>query len=80
MAKNQSKSTKLVTSCAGHADGMKKLIDNNSSTPPQNQVKLFREEVNSHLQLLMLKNLFSGLHICYQTSLIVNINPLFLQS
>ena len=54
--RNQSKSIKFVTSCAGHVDGMKKEIDNNSSTTRQNQVKLFREEVDGHLQLLMLKN------------------------
>ena len=30
-------------------------IGNNSSTTCQNQVKLFREEVDGHLQLLMLK-------------------------
>ena len=40
-------------------------------------MKLFREEVDGHLQLLMLKNSFSGLHTWSQTSLIVNINPLF---
>ena len=43
-------------------------------------MKLFREEVDGHLQLLMLKNLFSGLHTWSQTSLIVKINPLFIQS
>ena len=31
-------------------------INNNSSIPGQNQVKLFREEVNSQMQLLILKN------------------------
>ena len=54
--RNQSKSIKFVTSCAGHVDGMEKSIGNNSSTTRQNQVKLFREEVDGHLQLLMLKN------------------------
>ena len=56
--RNQSKSIKFVTSCAGHVDGMKKInrLFNNSSTTRQNQVKLFREEVDGHLQLLMLKN------------------------
>ena len=50
--RNQSKSIK----CAGHFDGTKKEIGNNSSTTRQNHVKFFREEVDSHLQLLMLKN------------------------
>ena len=54
LCRNQLKSIKLVTSCAGHVDGMKK-IGNNLSIPCQNQVKLFREEVDGHLQLLMLK-------------------------
>ena len=54
--RNQSKSIKVVTSCAGHVDGMKTKIGNNSSTTHQNQVKLFREELDGHLQLLMLKN------------------------
>ena len=53
---NQSKLIKFVTSCVGHVDGMKKEIGNNSSIPRQNQVKLFREEVYDHLQLLMSKN------------------------
>ena len=53
---NQSKSIKFVTPCAGHVDGIKNYIGNNSSTTRQNQVKLFREEVDGHLQLLMLKN------------------------
>ena len=78
--RNQSKSIKFVTSCAGHVDGMKKLIGNNSSTIRQNQVKLSREEVDGHFQLLMLRNWFSGLRTRSQTSLIVNINPSFLQS
>ena len=42
--------------CAGHVHGIKKEIGNNSSVPRQNQVKLFREEVEGHLQLLILKN------------------------
>ena len=54
--RNQSKSIKFVASCAGHIGGMKKLIGNNTSIPRQNQVKLFKEEVNGHLQLLILKN------------------------
>ena len=54
--RNQSKSIKFVTSCAGHVDGMKKETGNNSSIPDQNQVDFFREEVNGHLQLLLLKN------------------------
>ena len=45
-----------MTSCARHVDGMKKQTGNNSSTARQNQVKLFREEVDGHLQLFMLKN------------------------
>ena len=44
---------KFVTSCAGHVDGMKKLIDNNSSTPDKNQPKLFRQKVHGLVQLLM---------------------------
>ena len=56
LCRYQSKSIKFVTSCAGHVDGMKKIIGNNSSMPRQNQVKLFGEEVDGHLQLLMLKN------------------------
>ena len=56
------------------------LKGNNSSTTYQSQVKLLAEEVDSHLQLLMLENLYSELHIWSQTSLIVNINPLFRQS
>ena len=56
LCRNQSKSIKFVTSCAGHVDGMKKEVGNNSLIPRQNQVKLFREEVDGHLQLLMLKN------------------------
>ena len=40
--RNQSKSIKFVTSCAGHVDGMKQQIGNNSSTTRQNEVKLFR--------------------------------------
>ena len=43
-------------------------------------MKLFREEVDGHLQLLMLENWFFGLHTRFQTSSTVNINPLFLQS
>ena len=38
-----------VTSCAGHIDGMKKYTGNNTSIPPQNQVKLFREKVDGDL-------------------------------
>ena len=64
-----------MTSCAGHIGGMKKYIGNDTSIPRQNQVKLFREEVDGHLQLLILKNRFSGLHTRSQTSLIVNIQP-----
>ena len=58
LCQNQSKSIKFVTSCAGHIDGMKNklVIAHSKSLPRQNQVKLFREEVGSHLQLLMLKN------------------------
>ena len=56
LCRNQSKSIKFVTSYAGNVDGMKKLTGNNSSIPSQNRVKLFREEVDSHLQLMMLKN------------------------
>ena len=58
--RNQPKSIKFVMSCAGHVDGMKKETGNNSSIPGQNQVKLFREEVNGPLQLLMLKINFLG--------------------
>ena len=54
--RNQSKSINFVMSYAGHVDGMKKYIGNNSSIPHQNQVKLFGEEMDGHLQLLMLKN------------------------
>ena len=46
----------------------------------ENQVKLVREQVNGQLELLMLKNWFSGLHTRSQASLIVNINPLSPQS
>ena len=46
--RNQSKSIKFVRSCAGHVDGMKKYIGNNSSIIRQNQVKLFREEVDGN--------------------------------
>ena len=56
LCRNQSKSIKFVTSCVGHVDGMKKEIGNNSEIPRQNQVKLFREEADGHLQPLMLKN------------------------
>ena len=79
--RNQSKSIKFVTSCAGHVDGMKKKIGNNSSIPRQNRAKLFREEVDGHLFATAYdKSWFSGLHTWSQTSLIANINPLFLQS
>ena len=54
--RNQSKSIKFVTSCARHVGGMKKQISNNSPISSQNQMKLFREEVDGHLQLLMLEN------------------------
>ena len=53
--RNQSKSIKFVPSCAGHIGGMKK-IGNSTSIPRQNQVKLFREAEDGHLQLLILKN------------------------
>ena len=56
LCRNKSKSIKFVTSCAGHVDGMKTEKGNNSEIPRQNQVKLIREEVDGHLQLLMLKN------------------------
>ena len=49
---------------------------NTSSEPSET----FQEEMDGHLQLLMLKSWFSGLYTWSQTSLIVNINPLFLQS
>ena len=52
---NQSKSTKFVTSCAGHVDGMKKWTGNNSPITGQSQVKLFRQEVDGNFQLLMSK-------------------------
>ena len=55
-SRNQSKSIKFVTSCAVHVDGMKKYIGNDSSITHKNQVKLFTEEVDGHLQLVMLKN------------------------
>ena len=44
-----------VESFTGHVDVMKKQMDNNSSRTCQNQVKLFEEEVDGHLQLLMSK-------------------------
>ena len=47
--RNKSKSIKFVTSCAGHVDGMKKQIGSYSSITCQNQVKLFREEVDGHV-------------------------------
>ena len=56
LCRNQSKSIKFVTSCVGDVDGMKTEIGNNSKILRQNQVKLFKEEVDGHLQLLMLKN------------------------
>ena len=37
-----------------------KVKDNTSPITPQNQVKLLREEVDGHLQLLMLKSVFLG--------------------
>ena len=42
---------------AEHVDGMKKINrpGNNSTITSQNKVKLFREEVDGHLQLLMSK-------------------------
>ena len=45
-------------------DGMKTEMGNNSSIPRQNQVKLFREEVDGHLQLLMLKIDILGCIFC----------------
>ena len=54
--RNQSKSIEFVALCAGHLDGIKKKIGNNLSTTHQNEVKLFREEEDGHLQLMMLKN------------------------
>ena len=65
--RNQSKSIKSVTSCAGHVDGMKKLIENNSSTTHPNQPKLFRQKVHSLVQLLMQNMQVSRLHIRSQT-------------
>ena len=53
--RNQSKSIKFVTSCAGHVDGMKERIDNNSSITHKNQTKLFKQEVHGIVQLLMQK-------------------------
>ena len=47
--RNQSKSIKFMTSCAGHVDGMKKQTGNNNLLIiRQNQAKLFREEVDGH--------------------------------
>ena len=47
--RNQSKSIKFVTSCAGHLDGKKEEIGNNSSVILQNQV-------DGLFQLLVSKN------------------------
>ena len=46
--RDQSKSIKLVTSCAGHVHGIKKLIDINSSL-----LIRFRQKVNGLVQLVM---------------------------
>ena len=51
-----------MTSCAGHVDGMKKLIGNNSLIPLQNKVKLFRQKVHGLVQLLMENIWLSRLH------------------
>ena len=51
--RNQSKSIKFVTSCAGHLDGMKKCIDINLSITHQNESKLVRQKVHGLVRLLM---------------------------
>ena len=51
--RNQSKSIKFVTSCAGHVDGMKKYIGDSPSITHQNRPKLFRQKVHGFVQLLM---------------------------
>ena len=53
--RNQSKSIKIVTSCAGHVDRMNKLIDNNSSITLQNQPEVFRQKADGLEQLLIQK-------------------------
>ena len=51
-----------MTSCAGHVDGMKKWIDNNSTITHQNQSKLFRQNVHGLAHFLMQNILLSRLH------------------
>ena len=52
-----------MTSCAGHVDGMNKLIENNSLITHPNQPKLFRQKVHGLVQLLMQNIQLSRLHI-----------------
>ena len=49
---NHSKSIKFVMSCGGHADGMKTY--SSASVTSQNHFKLFKQQVDGHLQLLTL--------------------------
>ena len=51
--RNQSKSIKSVTPCAGDVDGIKKGIDNKSTITHPNQPKLFGQQVHGLVQLLM---------------------------
>ena len=54
--RNQSKSIKFVTSCAGHVDEMNKEIDNNLPITHPNQPKFFRQKVHALVQLLIQNN------------------------
>ena len=60
--RNQSKSIKFVTSCAGRVDEMKKRIVNNSSITHPNQPKLVSQQVHGLVQLLMQYTQLSKLH------------------
>ena len=51
--KNQLKSIEFVTSCNGHVDQTKNVTDEYSSITFEKQMKLFRQEVDGHLQLMM---------------------------
>ena len=55
VSKKSIKINKIVTSCAGDVDGMKKSIDNNLPITHQNQSKLFRQKVCGLVHLLMQK-------------------------
>ena len=57
MSEKVSKSIKSFTLRHRHVDRMKSYIVKYSSIALQNQVKLFREEVDGYLQLLTLKKL-----------------------